>query len=288
MPSLDARGGDLPFRRIGIVGLGLIGASIGLAARRRWPAIEVAGVDRAETTADAIALGAATTSSGTVRELGGANLIVLATPVNVIVDLLQNARDVGMSALMTDVGSTKRRIMAAAGRNVRFIGGHPMAGAARGGLENARADLFTGCPWLLVPGKTSADDAARLSEFVRGLGADPIVVDAETHDRAVAFVSHLPQLLSVALMTVAGRETGNTGLRIAGPAFRDMTRLAESSPDVWRDIVRSNADFINEALEAFVAALPTSNATADASWIDQAFPAARAWRARLGAQSPTP
>src|SRR5207244_8827561 len=141
-----------------------------------------------------------------------------------------------------------------------FVGGHPLAGAARGGLEHARPDLFVGRPWLLTPGGVLEgmpphDAVERLSAFIVALGATPRIVDADAHDRLLAFLSHLPQLTASALMQVVGEAVGNEGLALAGRGLADTTRLASSPPDIWTDIVATNADEIDVALGKLIAVL---------------------------------
>lgn len=169
----------------------------------------------------------------------------------------RSGRDDGpaIRPLVTDVGSTKRVLVDAA--RVRpgamtFVGGHPMAGAAQGGLAHARADLFEGKPWLLTPdGDPRAEqDVARLIAFFRSLGAEPRVLPAAEHDRLMAYVSHLPQMMSSALMRTVGERVGADALQLSGPGLADTTRLASSPAAVWTDICETNADLIDAALDA--------------------------------------
>jgi prephenate dehydrogenase len=274
----------VPFARIGIVGLGLIGGSIARGARRAWPRVSIRGVDRQGVVDDACRRGAIDGGGTAITDLLGVDLLVLATPVPDIVAGIHLAARAGPWAAVTDVGSTKRQILAAAesaGLST-FVGGHPIAGAERGGADEARADLFEGRPWVLVPG--SAVDAsiiARVDALVRGLGGFPRRLDAETHDRVMAYVSHVPQLLASALMLVAGDAVGDAGLAASGRGFADMTRLASSSADVWHGILTSNADFIAEALSAVAAALPaTATDLADTARVDRLLAQAGRWRQR--------
>ena len=271
-----------PFRTVGIVGLGLIGGSMALGLRRRWASVEVLGVDRPDVSAAARRMEAITGERERLEDLLDADLVVLAAPVPQIATLLAAARRVGLPGTITDVGSTKRQIMAAAAAGpISFVGGHPIAGSALSGVAHARADLFERREWLVVPGR--ADEAAvqRVEALARGLGARPRRLDADTHDRLMAYVSHLPQILATALMTTAGSAVGAEGLAAAGPGFADMTRLASSSADLWRGILATNADFISEALMAFVASLPaSSSACEDAGRIEAMFRAANQWAAR--------
>jgi prephenate dehydrogenase len=160
----------------------------------------------------------------------------------------------------------------------RFVGGHPMGGSERGGLAQARADLFVRRPWLLVQNDSGSVERERVERFVTGLGAVARWTDAETHDRTMAFVSHLPQLLAVALMNAAAENVGEDGLGAAGRAFTEMTRLAMSPSDLWTDIFASNADYVAEAVHALARDFPSAAELTDPSWIRQAFERAAAAR----------
>jgi prephenate dehydrogenase len=271
-----------PFTRVGIVGLGLIGGSIALGLRRRWPSIHVLGVDRPEVSAAARRLGVLSDTRGEIENLRDVEIVILATPVPQIVADIEAADAAGLEATITDVGSTKRVVVGAAkASHLRFVGGHPVAGAAQGGLNNARPDLFDGREWLVVPATGQPADMERVNAMVRGLGAAPRVIDADSHDRVMAYVSHLPQLLASALMTVAGRAVGADGLTAAGQGFADMTRLAASDTDVWRGIFATNADYVAEAVRDMVAALPAdAGLLADVDKIDALFHHANRWAAR--------
>jgi prephenate dehydrogenase len=180
-----------------------------------------------------------------------------------------------------DVGSTKRHVLlvARATRGLRFVGGHPMAGRERPGLDQAHPDLFVDRPWLLVEGTADAAAGARLEAFVRALGARARWMDAAAHDRAVAFVSHLPQILGGALMAAAERGVGGLGADAAGPAFGEMTRLAASPPDMWRTVLAENADFVMDALAGLVAELPSVTDLQSGAWVrDVLGPAGEARR----------
>ena len=267
--ELNRRPAQTPiFRKVGIVGLGLIGGSIALAARRIWPASLVIGVDNKDVLETAMRLHAIDVAADDPYVLAEADLVILAAPVRQNIELLAMLDDnVTQPAMVTDVGSTKRAIVEAArGLPPRFtfIGGHPLGGAARSGLDNARPDLFMGRPWLLTPAeslsrrsdaKADGDAVEKLSAFVTALGAEPRVVDVETHDRLLAFLSHLPQLTASALMNVVGNAVGPQGLGLSGKGLADTTRLASSPPEIWRDIAATNADEIGPALDALIAVL---------------------------------
>ena len=246
-----------PFARVGIAGVGLIGGSIEAAIRQQWPGVHIAATDNEPVLAEARRRGLVDDVRASVLDMADRDLVVLATPVTDIVKLLPAAAE--LDALVTDVGSTKRAILAEARRAgvKRFIGGHPMAGAATGGVEHADAALFQSRPWILVQGASQEDgDYAALRTFVSALGARPAALDDERHDRAVAYISHLPQLLATTLMRVVSDEVGVGGLRIAGRGLEDMTRLSASPFEVWQGILETNADCVAEALHALVATLP--------------------------------
>jgi prephenate dehydrogenase len=218
-----------------------------------------------------------------------ADLVILAAPVEQNIERMAELdRFVTTPAVVTDVGSTKRTTVEAARMlppRFTFIGGHPLGGAPRGGIEYARPDLFVDRPWLFTPEGNDADAAVdRLSRFVRGLGAKPEVVDAAEHDRLLAFVSHLPQLTASALMHVVGTTTRDRGLTLTGRGLFDSTRLASSPANIWRDICGSNADAIGDALDALIRELEAlRKGLTSSSEIDRVFESAGTWRARLAA-----
>jgi prephenate dehydrogenase len=255
-------------RRVAIVGRGLIGGSIELAARERLPGIEVIALDRGDSLAPA----------------ADADLIVLAAPIGAILGRFAALRPIiTPGTLVTDTGSTKGAIVAAAA-GLRFIGGHPIAGAAASGREAARPDLFAGRPWVLTPtAATDSADLERLRTFIERLGAIPHVLEAGEHDRLFAFVSHLPQLVISALMDVVGSAVSADGLALAGSGLRDSTRLAASPPDIWRDIVRSNDANIGSAIDALIQALVRLRDDPKGGALGATFEGAARWRAALEA-----
>ena len=259
-----------PFRTLALVGAGLIGTSIRQAVARAWPAVTVVTIDHGDD----------------LRGIAGAELVVLAAPVRANVTMLDAVQPhLGAATVVTDTGSTKRVICAAAAARpgLDFIGGHPMAGAARGGALNARADLFDGRPWILTPTPGNPTQAVtRLDAFVSGLGAVPHVMTPELHDRFVGVVSHLPQLTSSALMHVVGKLAGDAGLEIAGAGLTDTTRLATSPPDIWKDIAATNADVLHEALDVLIRTLMDLRDTLDTGEaLEAVFTSACRWRTTL-------
>ena len=249
--------------QITIVGLGLIGGSWGLALKACGSAARRVGCDKPEVLDRALAVGAVDEGSPEVATaVRGADLVILATPVRSILDLLPRLKSAASPrALVTDVGSTKRLICQRAremfGDEPLFLGGHPLAGKERSGLANASAALFDGARYVLAPLLPNHLEDARVKAFsalVEAVGAKPFVIEASTHDRAVAFLSHLPQLVSSGLASmVAGQGAEDfLPLELAASGFRDVTRLAESPYNLWRDICLTNIENIQAALDALI------------------------------------
>jgi prephenate dehydrogenase len=246
----------------------------------------VLGVDRKDVLELAMRRHAVDVAADDLFVLAEADLVILAAPIRQNVSLLgQLDNYVTTPAVVTDTGSTKRSILQAArslpGR-LTFIGGHPLAGAARGGLEHAHAGLFRGRPWLLTPpadGDGRGAALEKLSAFVRGLGATPHVIDPTRHDRMLAFLSHLPQLTASALMDAIGEAVGEEGLALGGGGLADTTRLASSPPEIWRDIVATNADELAPALDALIGVLQDlRDDLATGTRLTEVFTAAERWR----------
>jgi len=275
------------FARIAIVGLGLIGGSIAFGAKRAWPSTHVIGLDREAVVHEALSRRAIDAVADDLAAVADADLIVLAAPVRQNTVLLQRvAAHVSPSAVVTDVGGTKRTIVAVAAAlspPVTFVGGHPIGGGARGGFEFATAGLFARRPWVFTPHDAAGYDAvSRLSIFVTGLGAHPTTMSAADHDRLMALISHLPQLTATALMEVVGRAATADGLRMAGQGLVDTTRLASSPADVWRDICVTNTDEIRGALDLLIERLSKMRSDLQrAEVIDAVFEDAGRWRVEL-------
>ena len=247
------------FKHVSIVGIGLIGGSFALAAKRYGIAERITGVDSAAVLKEACARGLideAETSfdSGRVCE---ADFVYLAAPVGGILSFLRTrGKLVKRDAIITDSGSTKREICRMARETlpgeVAFVGGHPMAGSHNAGIQYADADLFRNAAYALVvngakPGSTGA--LRKVEEVVNAIGAVPVHITAEEHDRAVARMSHMPQLVATALACSVARRPNQVDLRLAGTGFSEMVRLAGSRWSVWEDICRTNADEISLALD---------------------------------------
>jgi prephenate dehydrogenase len=239
--------------RIAILGVGLIGGSVGLAARGRAGA-EVVGYDKdAEVLEAALGRDAINRRAGAVGDaLAGAEACFLCAPMPELPRLLSAALEAAPAdCVITDVGSTKRSVVGSS-EDERLVGGHPVAGAESSGVENAREDLFDGAAWYLTPGPRSSGLLyERLHHLIAQLGARPVAIDAETHDRLLATVSHLPHVLANVLVSQAAgalrRE--DEPLPQVGPSFRDATRVAGSSTAIWSGIYTSNAEAIATEIE---------------------------------------
>jgi prephenate dehydrogenase len=285
LPVIQPGEGRAPlFDKIAIVGLGLIGGSIALAAREIWPKGLVIAVDHKDVLEQAMVRHAIDVAADDLVVAAEADLVILAAPVRQNIRLLEALDDhVRGAALVTDVGSTKREMVDAAKRlpnRLSFVGGHPIAGAARGGIAYARADLFKGRPWIFTPHTDSSGAAVeKLYAFTTALGALPRTMTPAEHDRVLAFLSHLPQLTATALMGVVGDGVGAAGLDLAGRGLVDTTRLASSPPEIWCDIGATNADQIGAALDALIAVLARLRRGLDSeTTIDTVFEHAARWR----------
>lgn len=270
------------FERVAVVGLGLIGGSIAkdLAAR----GVDVEAYDPSDASLDeALSTGVVSRRLDASLTASHADVVVIATPVDAAVDVLRTlARSNHQATLITDVGSTKGRIVAEAealGLSRRFVGSHPMAGDHRSGWPAARRGLFAGARvYLSAPESTPAELVGRADAFWRALDAHPMTIDASAHDRTLAWTSHLPHVVSAALALALG-EAG-VGRDELGPGGRDITRLAGSSPEMWSAIAVENAAAIDAALAAAereVASFRRLLSRADAGELHTKFAAARAW-----------
>ena len=211
------------------------------------------GADSTAVLEEALSLGAVDRAS-TIKEVRGADLIVLAAPISKVTSLVAEISPT--DALVTDVASAKTAIVREAeARNLRFVGGHPMAGSQLSGVANAREDLIEGARYFLTPTERTDPEAYReVAGFVRDLGAVPTAVDPEKHDLLMAALSHLPHLMATALLKVAS-DISPEALSFAGPSFRDLTRVGASNPALWSDILAENAPALGEALGAFAGAM---------------------------------
>ena len=268
-------------RSLAVLGTGLIGASAGLAAR-------AAGVERVtgwdpdpEALRVAAERGAVDAVRGLEAALAGAELALVAAPVASLPDEVRTVLAAAPAdCTVTDVGSTKGAVCAAAGTDPRFVGGHPICGAETRGPERAAADLFEGATWFLTPSAATEPERFRLLHgFVSALGARPVAIDPGAHDRLVAVTSHLPHALANALLNQAGaaRVDGHDPLQAAGGSLRDMTRIAGANPRIWVDIFLDNRDALVAALgehrrrvEQLELALAAGDAGFLARWIGEA------------------
>ena len=284
--------------KIAVIGVGLIGGSVALAARERTGA-PVSGYDSDEQArAQALARGALTESCGSVAEaVSGADAVFVAVPVGALPAVVGEVLDAAPpECVVSDVGSTKRAVVSRH-RDPRFVGGHPLAGAESAGVEHARADLFEGATWYLTPTPTTSGVLyERLHRLLRSFGARPTAIDPDNHDAILATVSHLPHVLANLLVSqaaatlAAGRPAGEgepaapERLPATGPSFRDAARVAGAPSSIWTDIYISNADALAHALEQTIEALQrvgTALERGDSRWLTEWNDAAAADRRRL-------
>ncbi len=254
-----------PFACAAIIGVGMMGGSLALALKARGLARRVVGADRndlsLQTALNRQAIDAA--FSEPEKAAGGADFVALAAPVGAIPGLLEAiAPYVRPDALITDLGSVKARIVETGGRLLgpRFVGGHPMAGSERSGVEAAQADLFAGAAWAVVRSQpfalASDPPAARLAALIAALQARPVLLEARAHDRLVALVSHLPHVLSFAYaQTVEDSGEAEAARALAGGSYRDLMRVSASDTALWQDIFANNRDELRAVLAAFDQAL---------------------------------
>jgi prephenate dehydrogenase len=248
-------------KQITIIGTGLIGGSLALALKKHVPAVRIIGCDREPVLKEALETGAIDDGSSIPGQaVRDSDLIVLATPVGSIIDLIERIGPVAPPhSLITDVGSTKVEIMARAkdvfGGDVahRFLPGHPMAGKENGGIDHADADLFSGAVWLVTPYPGQELSNSVIGEYLQLLsqiGARVLPVDPAQHDRICGWVSHLPQMLSTALASTLVEELADDSEAnaIGGRALREMTRIAQSPYSMWRDVALTNTKNIQTAL----------------------------------------
>ena len=283
----DNANGNFIFDTIAIVGVGLIGGSLGMAAKKRGLARRVIGIGRTEQKLmRAKILGAIDEYSLDIEHgASEADLIVLCPPVQMIIPTLEKmAASIKKGAVVTDVGSTKREVVEDAGilmmEGRHFIGGHPMAGSEQAGVEAAFSDLLLGATYVLTPTEDSDLTAlGSLTAFVEALGARVEVMDPARHDEAVAVISHLPHALSAALLQLADARHRRSGkvFGLASGSFKDLTRISDSPPEIWRDICVTNADSLagviadmQAVLDSFKAALESGDQEAILSFFEHA------------------
>jgi len=262
------------FDTMAIIGVGLIGGSLGMAARRRGLVGRVIGIGRSEQKLMRAKILAAiddyTLEMGT--GVSEADLVIICTPVRLVAPTLKViAPFLKPGAVITDVGSTKREIVeqceAVTPDGCFFVGGHPMAGSEQVGVEAAAHDLFVGATYVVThSAHTDLSSLGQVAKFAEAVGADIEIMTPEEHDAAVAIISHLPHVMSGALLQTAEaaqRVSGKT-FQLAAGSFRDLTRISASSPDIWRDICITNPDCIRDAIVRFQAYLDKFKAVLDA------------------------
>jgi prephenate dehydrogenase len=267
--------------RVAVIGVGLIGGSVALAARERLGA-HVAGYDESpDALQSALQLQALDRGCASIADaVADAAAVFVAVPVGALPETIATAlQHAPEDCVVTDVGSTKRAVVAAQ-TDPRFVGGHPLAGAETSGVEHARADLFEGATWYLTPTpSTSGLLYERLHRLLHSLGARPAAIEPDTHDTILATVSHLPHVLANVLVSQAAGALAAGGERLpaTGPSFRDATRVAGASSAIWTDIYMSNRDALAaeidqtvSRLRAFRDALGASDAARIAAWNDEA------------------
>ncbi len=277
--------------RLAILGVGLIGGSVALALKRAGAVRHVVGCGRGRANLDqALQLGVIDAIADTPEAaVAGADAVLLALPVGAMADSFARiARHLRPDALVTDAGSTKQDVVAAAraglgARIGQFVPGHPIAGAEHSGVKAARADLYTNRQVILTPlDENPAASVERIAALWRATGARVATMNPETHDRVFAAVSHLPHLAAFALVDeLAARDNAELYFEYAGSGFRDFTRIAASHPEMWRDIALANREPLQQELTAYIEALEQLRrrlAEADGSALEALF--ARASTAR--------
>lgn len=250
------------FNRVAIIGLGLMGASLGLALKKGKIAKKVVGFARRPATRKmALKRKVVDIVSGRIEDaVKCADLVVICAPVGIITGLAKQClRFVPDNAVITDVGSAKVGIVSEIekkrgkrGKNVNFVGSHPIAGSEQHGLEAACADLYRGAVVALTPTPRTSKKAIRVvSKFWRALGAQVVVISPQEHDRIIARTSHLPHIIAALLAGCVGRERSGDYAKFCGTGFKDTTRIAEGDPELWRDILENNVSFLRKELKTF-------------------------------------
>jgi len=281
--------------KVAILGCGFMGGSLAAALRSGSLATSITGYDLdPAVTQRGVELDLLDASAASpAQAVQGADLVVLAAPVGSMPELMADiAGSLGPATIVTDLGSSKAEVVQAARRLLgpafaRFVPAHPIAGGERSGLEAAQPDLFQGRTVLITPeSETRADAVERVEQLWRSCGATIVHMEAAQHDRVLASVSHLPHLLAFAVVAhIAGQPDAQAKLSIAGPGFRDFTRIAASSPTLWRDIAMANRDAIGSELRGLIALLQQVDralTAGDARSIEEMFERASATRRRLG------
>lgn len=276
-------------RTVAIIGVGLIGGSFALALRRAGFQGRILGVSSRTTIEIALARQAIDQGLPLEEAAPQADLVYLSQPIGQILETLRSLDSLlRPECLVTDAGSTKAVIVSQARASIhrcQFLGGHPMAGKERRGVEEAEAGLFEGRTYVLTPADPAELETAAAQAFltwVRKIGAVPVVLSPEEHDRIVSFTSHLPQIASTGLAALlADHPEVSDKLRVAGPGLADTTRLALSAFEIWRDILATNTARIEEALAAYIAKLELLRSQLRDDRMRQEFEAAAEFAGRL-------
>lgn len=250
------------FKKITIIGVGLIGGSLGLALKEKKANFKIVGIDKQEIIEKAIARGAI--DEGTVNLEKGikeADIVIIATPVKTILNILTQINpSLKKGCVVTDTGSTKKQIVEKANevlsKDVFFIGGHPMAGSEEYGIDSANSHLFQDKTYILTPTKKSNLIAIeKISSLIKMIGAKGLILDSLEHDRIVGTVSHLPQIMAVSLVNMVSeliqKENNNNYFKAVGEGFKDTTRIASSSYKMWEDICETNQENIVKMIQEF-------------------------------------
>jgi len=250
------------FKKITIIGVGLIGGSLGLALKKKNPKFKITGIDKLEIIEKAIARGAI--DEGTINLENGikeADIIIIATPVKTILDLLPRINPfIKKGCIVTDTGSTKGQIVETAdkilSKDVYFIGGHPIAGSEKYGIDSADPHLFQDKTYILTPTKdTNLLALKKIFLLIKIINAKRLILDPLEHDRIVGAVSHLPQIMAVSLTNMIGelgqQENNDNYFKAIGEGFKDMTRIASSPYKMWEDICETNQENILEMIQEF-------------------------------------
>lgn len=280
----------MPIETVTVVGVGLIGGSFAKALRANGFEGEIIGVSSPSTLQQALADGVIDRSAEFDAGVSAADLVYLSHPVSKILEQLPRVASLCRGgALVTDAGSTKAEIVRRASACFQspsiFIGGHPMAGKAERGVSVAEAGLFQGAVYALTPSDSQLPESPLTEEFVawiRKIGASPMILSPEQHDEIVTWTSHLPQLAVTALAATIGDElASDENARVAGPGLRDTTRLAESSYEIWKDILATNGANIDRAIESYIRRLESIRRDLHTARLERQFEAAAALRKKL-------
>jgi prephenate dehydrogenase len=280
----------MPIETVTIVGVGLIGGSFAKALRANGYKGKIIGVSSPSTLQQALADGVIDRGEEFDAGIAAADLVYLSHPVSRILEQIPRVASLcRRSALVTDAGSTKSEIVRRASESFRapsiFLGGHPMAGKAERGVAVAEAGLFQGAVYAITPRESRLPESPLVDAFVawiRRIGATPMVLSPEQHDEIVTWTSHLPQLAVTALAATIGDSlSSDENARLAGPGLRDTTRLAESSFEIWKDILATNGENIDRALEQFIRRLESIRRDLHSPRLGRQFEAAAALRKNL-------